>query len=269
MITLQHSLITLFANNGNEKEFDKEISYVLLPDAIRKYCSSRQYSHFEINPKNGDISWIQYPVNLKELSKEKVDELHKHLSDDIIPCVLGEETMIPSFENHNRHLPMDEYFGIKKHLVQDKIFDEWIREQINCTNKYDNKFVFQGKEYDGNGIRELIADIENQGLYILAYMNYETYGITTNQEWFDKHVKGQLDQRYSQDLSDGTYKYMTIPEDIDKMITEHDWSKLGEGIIPLNTYVSLYRQVANEMVKIDLEKQKINKKTMPEGPEDR
>lgn len=269
MITLQHSLITLFANNGNEKEFNKEISYVLLPDAIRKYCGPRQYSHFETNPKNGDISWMQYPVNLKQLNKENVDQLPKHLSDDIIHCVLGEETIISSFENHNKHLPMDEYFGIKKHLVQDKLFDEWIRRQVDCTNKYDNRFVFQGREYDGNGVRRLMADIENQGLYILAYMNYESYGITTNQEWFDNHVKGQLDQRYSQDLSDGTYKYMTIPEDIDKMITEHDWSKLREGIIPLNTYVSLYRQVANEMVKIDLEKQKRNKKTMPEGPEER
>lgn len=269
MITLQHTLITLFANNGNEQELEKEISYVLLPDAIRKYCGPRQYSHFEINPKNEDISWIQYPVNLKQLNKEKVDELPKHLSDDITPCALGEETMISSFENHNKHLPMNEYFGIKKHLVQDKVFDEWIRRQVDCTNKYGNKFVFQGKEYDGNEIRKLIADIESQGLYILAYMCYETYGIITNQEWFDKHVKEQLDQSYSQDLSDGTYKYMIIPKDIDKMITEHDWSKLKEGIIPLNTYVHLYKQIAKEMVKIDLEKQEISKKTIPEGPEDR
>lgn len=74
MITLQHSLITLFANNGNEKEFDKEISYVLLPDAIRKYCGQRQYSHFEINLQTRDVSWIQYPVDLKQLNKEKVDD---------------------------------------------------------------------------------------------------------------------------------------------------------------------------------------------------
>ena len=177
--------------------------------------------------------------------------------------------MISSFENHNTHLPINEYFGIKKHLVQDKIFDEWIRIQINCANKYSNKFVYQEKEYDGNGIRSLIADIENQGLYILAYMNYKAYGITTNQEWFDKHVKEQLDQNYSQDLSDSTYKYMTIPEDIDKMITEHDWSKLREGIIPLDTYVSLYRQIANEMVKIDSEKHLTDKKPIPEEPDDR
>ena len=47
MITLQHSLATLFAYRGDVKAFEKEIPYVLVPDAIRRYCGPRQYSHFE------------------------------------------------------------------------------------------------------------------------------------------------------------------------------------------------------------------------------
>ena len=47
MITLQHTLVTLLGLRGNERELDEEIQYVLLPDAIRRYCGPRQYSHFE------------------------------------------------------------------------------------------------------------------------------------------------------------------------------------------------------------------------------
>ena len=56
MITLQHSLVTLFGLRGNEEEFDKEVPYVLIPDAIRRYCGPRPYSHFEENPDGTDIS---------------------------------------------------------------------------------------------------------------------------------------------------------------------------------------------------------------------
>ena len=252
MLTLQHSLITLFANNGDEKKFYDEIAYVLIPDAIRKYCGQRQYSHFEKSPTNGDVSWLQYPVNLKQLNKENADRLPKHLSAGIVPCAIGEEINIDSFETHNKHLPDDAYWGIKKHLVQDKIFDEWIRKQIDCSNKYEGRFIFQGKEYDEKSTRELITNIERQGIYILAYMIHKSYRVTTNQEWFDKHVKRQLAEKYPQDLADGTYKRMTIPEDINKMISEHDWSELSRGIIPLKRYVEMYKQVVWEMMKIDL-----------------
>ena len=34
MMTLQHSLITLFANNGNEQELEKEIPLYIEPDII-------------------------------------------------------------------------------------------------------------------------------------------------------------------------------------------------------------------------------------------
>ena len=269
MLTLQHSLVTLFANNGDEKKFAREIAYVLIPDAIRKYCGQRQYSHFEKNPANGDTSWLQYPSNLKQLNKENADKLPKHLSDGIIPCAIGEEIDINSFEAHNKHLPDNTYFGIKKHLVQDRIFDEWIRKQIDCRNKYDGRFAFQGKEYDEKSTRELITNIERQGIYILAYMIHKSYGITVNQEWFDTHVKGVLDASYPQDLSNATYQRMTIPTDINQMISEHDWSGLRKGIIPLARYVGMYKQVVLEMRKIDFAGSHEERRKVPQEIEDR
>lgn len=260
MITLQHSLITLFANNGNEEELSKEIPYVLLPDAIRKYTGLRQYSHFEVNPSNGDASWLKYPTDLKVMSSESIERQPKYLAADLKQGVLGEETDISLFEKYNKHLPKEQYLGIKKHLVQDKIFDKWIREEIDCSKRDENVFKFQQKNFKGTDIRRIITEIEYQGLYLLAYMNYKAYGITTNQEWFDKYVKERLDIAYPKDLSDKTYQYMRIPDYIEEKISNHDWSELEQGIIPLQRYIDMYKMVAREMIKIDIQKQHTDKK---------
>lgn len=267
MITLQHSLITLFANNGDEEELRNEIPYVLLPDAIRKYTGLRQYSHFEMNPSNGDASWLKYPTDLKEMSIESIERQPKYLATDLKQGVLGEETDISLFEKYNKHLPEEQYFGIKKHLVQDKIFDKWIREEIDCSKRDENVFKFKQKNFKGTDIRKIITDIEYEGLYILAYMNYKAYGITTNQEWFDKYVKEQLDIAYPKDLSDKTYQYMRIPDYIENKISNHDWSDIEKGIIPLHRYIEMYKKVAREMVKIDIKKQKKDNDKKPENNE--
>ncbi|MGN1298469.1 MAG: hypothetical protein ACI4UE_00570 [Candidatus Scatovivens sp.] len=256
MITLQHSLITLFSQKGNEEKFRKEIPYVLLPDAIRKYCGPRQYSHFEQTESGDDISWMKFPEKIKEINQNTVDGLQKHLSTDIKPCVLGEMTHIEKFEETNQHLEPEYYYGVKKHLKQDYIFDEFVREQIDTSKKYEDKFYFNDEELNGKQVRGLIGEIESHGLYVLAYMVYQAYGITANQEWFDKNVKAILDKQYPKDLSDATYKYMKIPEHINDMITNHDWSELNNGIIPLDKYVEMYKKVTNSMVEIDFEKEK-------------
>ena len=290
MITIQHALVTLFGLRGDEKRFEKEIPYVLIPDAIRRYCGPRPYSHFEETPNGEDISYMHFPLNLKNLTKDNIGNERMHLAKGYKPCVIGETTHIEKFEQTNGDLPADYYAGVKKHLTQDCIFDEFIRHGIglDCSRRFesmyspeetngknvgiymfdrpiksaDGKFVIgadgkpitETERLDGNGVRKLIADIENQGVYVLAYILHKSYGITANQEWLDEHIKKPLDKTYSKDLADGTYQYMKIPEEINKRITEHDWTHLDEGIIPLNTYIEMYRKVIEKMPLIDIER---------------
>ncbi len=290
MITLQHSMVTLFGLRGNEEEFDKEVPYILIPDAIRKYCGPRPYSHFEESPDGKDVSYMHFPLNLKSVTKDNISNEKMHMAEGYRPCVIGEKTHIEVFERTNGDLPPNYYAGAKKHLVQDVIFDEFVREGIglDCSRRFESMYspeettgknvgiyVFKqrvkdqegkfvkgpdGKELredvvlDGVGVRQLIADFENQGVYIQAYMLYKSFGITANQEWFDKHVKANLDKAYSQDLSDGTYKYMKIPEEINKRITDHDWTHLDEGPIPYEDYLRMYERVIAEMPEIDMER---------------
>lgn len=254
MITLQHSLVTLFGYLGHEDTFEKEAPYVLFPDAIRRYCGPRQYSHFEEKFDGSDISWVKFPSDIKSIDKEKMSKQPMHMVDEVKPCVIGEKTHVETFEEHNEHLSPEMYAGIKKHLIQDTMFDEFIREKIDCSRKYEDIFVFNDKEYNGQEIRKLIADIENQGVYVLAWMLNRSYGITTNQEWFDKHVKEQLDKVYPEDLAEGTYKYMKIPDVINERITNGDWSHLDEGPLKLEEYTKMYMPIIKAMPQVDFER---------------
>ena len=137
--------------------------------------------------------------------------------------MIGETTHDEKFEGTNGHLPETYYKGVKKHLVQDYIFDDFVRQVIDCSDKYNGNFSFNGEELDGNGVRKLIGDLEMEGFEMLAFMAYKELGITTNQEWFDKNVKAPLDETYPQELADSTYNYMKIPEEINKRITDHDF----------------------------------------------
>lgn len=254
MITLQHTLVSLLAMNGNEEQLKKEIPYILLPDAIRRYMGPRQYSHFEMAHDGSDVSWVEFPVDTKKISRESLAAAPKHMVAEVKPCVLGETTNLEAYVQHNGHLPPDYFTGVKKHLIQDCIFDAYVRANIDCSRMYEDKFVFDGKEYDGKSIRKVIAEIEEHGVYMLAHMLHEYFGITANQEWFDRVVQPQLYAAYCEDLASGTYQYMKIPEVINERITKGDWSHLGECPLTNESYINMYQFVLDEMRVADYEK---------------
>ena len=236
------------------------------------------------NSDGTDTSYMHYPVDLKAVNKENIKNETIYKAPGYRQCVLGEDTDVEKFKEINKDLPKDSFLGLLKHLTQDKIFDEWVRHRagFDCSGKYDSmyspeettpknigKYIFRkpiktpdgkieldSKEdiLDGNEFRTMVADIEQHGVYVLAAMLNKYYGITTNQKWFDEHVKPSLERVYSQDLADGTYGYMKIRPDLDEKITNHDWSDIEKdnGPIALDSFVELYREVTEAMIGIDL-----------------
>lgn len=75
MLTLQHSLVTFLALDGDIERFRFIVAYDLLPDAIRRYTEARQTSHFEINSTGTDVSFMKFPLDLKILQKKLVKKL--------------------------------------------------------------------------------------------------------------------------------------------------------------------------------------------------
>lgn len=250
MLSIQHVLCgVLYYKNDS---FKSKIASIVFPDAIRAYSGPRQYTHFEYSEDGNDTSYWIMPDSMKYVTKESVSEslsMNRHLVQNIHPCVIGEKTNINKFYETNSHLPKSLFEGIEMHLKQDMVFDDFIREIINCNNRYNDMYIYNNNLYDGKGIREVIAEIEQYGIYVLANIIYEQQGITVNQLWFEENIKPILEREYPKDLADKTFSYMKIDETFNELITNHDWSKLNDGPITYEKYIDLYNDVLNYMTK--------------------
>lgn len=255
MLTLQHSLITLIILDGNIERFRQIIPYVLLPDAIRRYTGARQTSHFEENSNHSDISWMKYPLDIKAIDKEsQAFKIKSHLANNIKPCCIGETTILTAFNKHNKHLPLIYYTGVKIHLTEDFIYDEFIREHIDCSDKYNNHFYINDKAYDDKGVRQAITEIEEDGIVILARHIYEKYNIITDQTWFDKNVRDVLFKVYSEDLAIGNYNYMQLRTDINEAIVSQNWESVKlNNTVSFGDYTRMYDKITGMLYDTQLD----------------
>lgn len=244
MLTLQHSLVTFLALDGDIDRFRFIVAYDLLPDAIRKYTGARQTSHFKINSTGTDVSFMKFPLDFKNLTKETSEKIEGHLAGDIKPCCIGETTQLHVFDQWNKHLPIQYYCGIRMHLIQDYFYDEFIRNIIDCSDKYNDKFIYNGKSIDGTTVRKYVADIEEDGFCILAKKIYDKCGVVTDQAWFDRNVRDIIKTVYSDDLATGTYNYMKIKPEINRAIQTQDWRKCRlHKIANISGYRAMYSVV--------------------------
>ena len=85
----------------------------------------------------------------------------------------------------------------------------------------------------------------------MASIIYIKYGITTDQKWFDTHVRDVLKEEYPEELAESTYSYMKIPKKYNKLIVEHKGRQLQEGKLDFLEYLNMYKKISQEMRKID------------------
>lgn len=237
----------------NSKADSKLMASTLYTDAVRAYSGPRQYSHFE-KSEDGSFSYYMTFPNDMHVGKDAIQEIIANVKPDINlvrPCAIGEDTDIKAFYDHNKYLYKDIKYGIDYHLHQDMIFDKFIRDEIDCSDKYNDKFIFHEQQLNGKALRSLIGDIEQHGIYIMAHKLYEEQDITVNQDWLLNNIKPILDKEYSSDLADKTYSFMNIQPEINELISNHDWSRLADGPLPLSVYEKLYTDVDVSMSEVD------------------
>lgn len=247
MLSVQH-VMCLYEKNMQSS--NRLVAATVYPDAVRAYTGARQYSHFERAYDNSDVSYMRFSSDMAITQDEmKVKLLTKcHLVNNIKACAIGEDTDIDAFYKHNARLEYVMKAGIGYHLQQDIVFDNFIRTEIDCSKKYDDIFVFNNKTMNGKELRTLIADIEQHGIYIMAYRLYKKWDMTVNQAWLERNIRPILENEYCSDLADKTFSYMKIREDVDELISRHDWSKLNSGVLLLSKYDKLYDDVQKSMV---------------------
>ena len=262
MLSIQHAMCLI---NHNPNADSKLIASTLYPDAVRAYSGPRQYSHFEKSEDGSFSYYMTFPNDMhvgKDVIQERISEVEPDISL-VRPCAIGEDTDIQAFYDHNKRLDKDVKHGIDYHLHQDMIFDKFVRDEIDCSDKYNDKFVFRGQQLDGKDLRCLIGDIEQHGIYIMAHKLYEEKGITANQDWLLNNIKPALDKEYSSDLADKTYSFMNINPMINELISNHDWSRIADSPLPLSVYEKLYDDVEASMSDVDTSYPSVEQRELP------
>lgn len=207
--------------------FKKEIPFILLPDAIRRYIGARQAGHCEI-AMNGDTSWMEFPEAdvLKTLTAENAAEkVRFHIADGIQPCVIGEYTNHDVFNRHNLGHP--HYMAFAMHLMQDTGLDRYLREVlVNVDERYEDKFtiIHSGEVIDGKTLREQVSLFEDALFLTAAGMFYRATGTIANRRWFEDVVYAALEKAYPKDLADGTYKFMAMSDELNARISAGDFA---------------------------------------------
>ena len=148
MHILQHGLLTFYKN---KEDFSDIISYVLLPDTVRFFTKERKYSHFELTNNGTKINGFIYPNDLSLLNHLYCKTHIINIKDEK-QAAIGNNTIISYFDSLNADLydlPKKYY---RLHLEQDIIFDRFIRNVIDCNEKFNDVFIL----YDGtkiNGVK--------------------------------------------------------------------------------------------------------------------
>lgn len=234
-----HILVSALAlhRQGLDSKLKEMIPLVILPDAIRCFNygsgvkNNRVITHFEINPATGKASWMKFPSikELKSLDDEKIQSLSMGIEPDYNQVAIGDETSIPAFCRHNIMLEELEYRGIIIHLHQDRIYDSYIREKIDCSRRSEGIFKFNGKVYDKKSVRKLITEFEEQEFRLLAEKYKKETGETPDENWFEENVKSAIDSAYCKKMAECTWKYISI--DLETAIPEHLTNDECEAVV--------------------------------------
>lgn len=176
---MQHVMVSVM--NGHDTDEKEYIAAVVFPDAVRAYTKDRELSHFEENPKNGQISYMEFPNHMNVSADETKAwmENHSRLADDIEKGPLGQKTHIESYREHNQALKADNpnmYKGIDDHLKQDVVYDKYVRDKIGPD-------------------RAAIFKDEDHAIYVAAAKIYEERGILCNKQWLEENVKPILEEK--------------------------------------------------------------------------
>lgn len=244
MLSIQHVMSAVLATGNDRAWLDGHMAAVVFPDAVRAYSGPRPYSHFERSADGSDVSWWKMPSDMSKVDMASVEEslTESHLVQNP-PCVLGETTDLDAFRAHNGHLPQAMHDGVELHLRQDMAFDALVRERIDCSRMYEDRFSFEGSEYDGKGIRAVIADMEQQGIYVAAKRIYEEHGVVCDSKWIDERVRPVLERDYPEELARKTLSFMRIRPDIDALISARDFSHVDDGSLPSSAFDAVYGEV--------------------------
>lgn len=200
---------------------------VITNDSVRCWTGLREYTHFTKNPVTGEVSWIKFPeADVKEWTEEMVKSMDCFSAGKPGQAIIDEATVPEEMWKHNAHTKQNENFFL--HLVQDVVYDDFVRECIDCSRRYENVYVFDGKEYTGEQLRGngmerwtkgLINELDDQFYVLLAKRFFEVTGVKANRDWLENIMKPAIVKCYSPELAVKTIKFVSLSDKAEELIT--------------------------------------------------
>ena len=225
------------------------------PDSVRCWSGARQLTHFTINPKTGQVSWIEFPdMPVWEWSKSIISDCPKFDAGKPGNAAVDENTILEEFWRHNKKTPQNQLFY--EHLVQDRFYDMYLRKYVDVSRRYEDIYRFEDKEYSGEEFRKkgdnrwngesLVNSFDSQLFMVLAKILYREQNITANREWFEKEVFPVYYQVYSKELAANTIRFISMSDRADELISKHAFycDKAFMSPVPLDeveTFVATLR----------------------------
>ena len=214
----------------------EEAVLLTTPDSMRCWSGPRQFSHFTLNPATQEISWMRFPENpVKEWNKELIDAAEKYNAGKPGIAAVDEATIPAEFWKHNSRTSQNELFYA--HLVQDVLYDDYLRTYVDTTKMYEDVYLYDGQLYSGDGFRKqgdarwsgesLVNSFDSQVFIALAKRLYETQGILANREWFEQEIFPAFRKCYSDELAENTIRYITMTDAANTTISAKEFATSG------------------------------------------
>ncbi|MBP3597017.1 MAG: hypothetical protein J6J60_06430 [Clostridia bacterium] len=219
-----HILMSLLSGYSIE-----EAVLLTTPDSMRCWSGPRQFSHFTINPSTQNVSWMRFPETpVNDWNKELIDAAEKFDAGKPGVAAVDEATIPAEFWKHNSKTPQNELFYA--HLVQDVLYDDYLRTYIDVSRMYEDIYLFDGKVFSGEEFRKsgdsrwnresLVSSFDTQVFIGLAKLLYESKKIIANRAWFEKEVFPAFYESYSNELAEKTIRFITMSDFADETISK-------------------------------------------------
>lgn len=199
------------------------------PDSIRCWSGPRQFTHFTENPVTKEVSWIKYPETpVKEWTKTLIENSEKYDAGKPGVSAVDELTKKREFWKHNNNSHQNTL--LYTHLLQDDLYDKYLRTYIDVSRMYEDIYLFDGKVFSGEEFRKsgdsrwnresLVSSFDSQVFIGLAKILYTTNKIIANRAWFEKEVFPAFYESYSNELAEKTIRFITMSDFADETISK-------------------------------------------------
>lgn len=198
-------------------------------DSVRCWSGAREFTHFTVNPLNRQVSWCHFPMEpVREWTKDLVQKRMVKLSYGKPGISILDEPTIPQeMWKHNTRTPQNELFYL--HLIQDVTYDRFVRTVLDTSRRYEDVYVFEGKEYTGSQIRGdgmerwskgLLNELDDQFFVRLAKVYRDYTNEKVDQNWIEKVMCRAIRKAYSRSLAEATLKFVSLSDKASTIISD-------------------------------------------------